>query len=391
VSAFPTERGCPFSPPEEFGVLREREPLSRMSYPDGAEGWIATRHAEVRAILADPRFSARNELHRSPVATDLGHQTSAPPGMFNKMDPPQHTKYRKLLTGYFTVRKMADFGATVERIVADHINSLLAMDQPVDLVAEFAEPVPSEAICALLGVPDGIRVKILDHMKTISCYRTTAKKAGWSMWALHSHVQQFVQTALAAPGEGGLIGQLAGSGALTAEELTHLTSVLLVGGHDTVTSMIGLAIFTLLEHPDQLTVVREDPSAIDNAVEELLRYLTISHLGAGRCAVEDVEISGTQVRAGETVTVVLASANRDPERFADPDDLDVTRSAQGHLAFGHGVHQCIGQHLARGLLRTSLRALITRLPGLRLAEPADAVPMGTDMIHYGPKRLRVSW
>jgi cytochrome P450 len=234
-------------------------------------------------------------------------------------------------------------------------------------------------------------LKIVDHIKTISCYTTVAKKAGWSMWALHSHVQQFVQAKLAKPDNIGIVSQLVRTGLLSTEELTHLCSVLLVGGHDTVASMLGLGVFSLLEHPDQLARLREEPALVGNAAEELLRYLTISHLGAGRCALEDVEIGGKLVKAGETVTVALASANRDPERFEDPDSLDVARSAQGHLAFGHGVHQCVGQHLARNILRIGYRSLFERLPGLRLAGRAEDVQMGNDLIHYGPKSLLVTW
>lgn len=388
---YPIERSCPFDPPPALGALRGRAPLSRMAYPGGSVGWVATRHAEARAILAEPRFSARNDLHRSPVESDLYSQVPAPPGMFNKMDPPDHTRYRKLLAPLFTVRRTAALAERIEQIAVSQLDAFTAGPKPADLVAGFAEPLPSIVICELLGVPDGIRLKIVDHMKTISFHTTDAKRAGWSMWALHSHVQQVVQTAIARPDPQTVLGHLAGTGELSTEELVHLTSVLLVGGHDTVTGMLGLGVFALLEHPEELRRVRADPELIPAAVEELLRYLTISHLGAGRCALEDVEVGGETVAAGETVTVALSVANRDPDRFEDPDRLDVTRSARGHVAFGHGVHQCVGQHLARSILQIGYRVLFERLPDLAMVDAATDVPLGTDQIHLGPSRLTVTW
>ncbi|MGW5698075.1 cytochrome P450, partial [Streptomyces asiaticus] len=191
-------------------------------------------------------------------------------------------------------------------------------------------------------------------------------------------------------GEHGAPGSATAAG-LTDEELTGVGLLLLVAGHETTANMLALGTYALLRHPEQSRGVRERPELIDHAVEELLRYLTIVQFGIVRVAREDLEIAGARVRAGETVVGALASANRDAARFAAPDTLDIAREPGDQLAFGHGVHQCLGQHLARMEMRTAYPALLRRFPTLRLAVPPDEVPLRHDMLIYGVHRLPVTW
>ncbi len=206
--------------------------------------------------------------------------------------------------------------------------------------------------------------------------------------AVHGYLGELVQAKRAEPTDDLLSGLT--TTALTDEELTNIGFMLLGAGLDTTANMISLGMFALLRNPEQLAALRADPGIADHAVEELLRYLPIIPFTM-RAALEDVELDGQLVRAGETVTISLPAANRDPSKYTDPDTLDLFRSTSGHLGFGHGVHQCLGQQLARVEVQVALPALINRFPTLRLAVPADEVPLRTDMAIYGVHRLPVTW
>jgi len=188
----------------------------------------------------------------------------------------------------------------------------------------------------------------------------------------------------------GLVGNV-GTEALTEIEAAGVAGLLLTAGFESTAYMLATGMFALLQSPDQLAALRADPALLDGAVEELLRYMTPLQVGPVRAALEDIEIDGHLIKAGEAVTISLPTANRDPERFDDPQNLDIRRSAKGHMAFGHGVHQCLGQQLARCSLRVGYSALLRRFPTLRLAVPPDEVPMRWQMPVYGVKALPVTW
>jgi cytochrome P450 len=365
----------PFDPVEELTAL---PPLSRMTYPDGHEGWVATSHAVVRAVLADPRFSARSELVHVPYPTADDSKPAAP-GIFPSMDPPDHTRYRRLLTGQFTVRRMRLLEQHIHKITTERLN---AMAPPSDLVTALAQPVTAQVICELLGVPFADRARFMADALAMFRLGAETEKAFASVFA---YVDELVQAKRAAPGDD-MLANLTGTD-LTDEELVNIGVSLLVAGLDTTANMITLGAFALLRHPEQLAALRAEPEA---AVEELLRYLSVAP-GTVRSALEDVELAGQVIRAGESVTVSIPAANRDPGHFADPDTLDLRRSSAGHVAFGHGVHQCLGQQLARVELRVVLPALFNRFPTLRLAVPAEEIPLRTDMLIYGVHRLPVTW
>ncbi|MFF3720654.1 cytochrome P450 [Streptomyces prasinus] len=384
----PLTRSCPFTPPAELTALREREPLSRVANPDGTTGWLVTDYALARKVLSDPRFSARQELMSSPL-TDRRFEP-AMPGGFLFLDPPEHTRYRKLLTGRFTVRRMRRLEARVEEVTDRQLTLLRAQGRGADLVEHFALPIPSLMICELLGVP------YEDHeffqSRAVAIFRLVQdpEEASAAYSALRTYLLDLVRRRREEPADD-ILSELVTGGDLTDDELIGMALLLLLAGHETTANMIAMGAFALLSHPGQAELLREDPSLIDGAVEELLRYLSIMHVGLLRAALEDVELAGRVIGEGDTVTVSVAAANRDPEKFGPSEDLDITRPATGHVAFGHGIHQCLGQQLARIEMRIGVNSLLREFPGLRLDVPVLEVPVRTDMGVHGVHRLPVTW
>ncbi|MFF2566992.1 cytochrome P450 [Streptomyces sp. NPDC058084] len=388
----PTRRaaGCPFDPPAGLAELRERAPLIPMAYPDGHLGRLATGHATVRAILADPRFSSRYELMHYPFpGGPEGPLPPAPVGDMTGLDAPEHTRYRRLLMGRFTVRRMRLLTDRVREITAEQLDAMERRGPGADLVEAFARPVPALMICELLGVPFADRERFQGHADTIMSMDVSPEERYAAMAGLQEYMVELVAAQRAEPADD-LLGDLARDSGLTDEGLVGLGGFLLAAGLDTTANMIAHGTFALLSHPEQAEALRQDPELVPQAVEELMRYLTVAHTSV-RTALEDVELDGRLIRAGESVTLSLEAANRDPARFADPDVLDLRRAATGHLGFGHGIHQCLGQQLARVELTVALPALLERFPTLRLAVPADEVPLRTDMNIYGVHRLPVTW
>ncbi|GAA1672073.1 cytochrome P450 [Fodinicola feengrottensis] len=384
----PTERSprCPFDPPAGLAGLRER-PVRRMLFPDGHLGWLVTGHAQVRAVLADPRFSSRHELGHYPLA-DIGTLRPAPPGTLTAMDAPEHTRFRRLLVGRFTVRRMRQLTDRLVEICGDHLDAMEQHGSPTDLVAAYAQPVPALMICELLGVPYADREAFQRHISVLSGVDTSVEDQYAAYQAMIDYLAGLVVAKRAAPTDD-VLSELTASD-LTDTELAGVATFLLGAGFDTTMNMLSLGTYALLSHPEQAALLRAEPELAAGTVEELLRYLTIAHTGA-RYAIADVELDGELVRAGETVAISLAAANRDPDKYSDPDRLDVRRQTSGQLAFGQGIHQCLGQQLARTELRVALPALFARFPDLRLAVPAEEVPLrqGTDI--YGVQRLPVAW
>ncbi|MER6948087.1 cytochrome P450 [Nonomuraea sp. NPDC000554] len=390
----PTQRSCPFDPPSQYQSLQRQRPIAPLAFPDGTVGWLLTRHKDVRAVLADDRFSSDRERASSPVRRNLFRPEDRP-GLLLNMDPPQHTHYRRMLTRYFTVRQMRALAPRIERIVADHLDAMHQAGPTVDLVPAFARPIPSLVICELLGVPYADRDGFQQRTATLLKLDVPEDEARQARQALRQYMRDLVATKREHPDDA-LLSTLIQAAqdpqtALTDEELAGIGLLLLVAGHETTANMLALGTYGLLRHPDQLHTLREHPEVIEHAVEELLRYLTILQFGPVRVARQDVEIGGQLIRAGQTVLLALAAANRDPDHFADPDELDLTREPSQHVSFGHGVHQCLGQQLARVEMHIAFPALLGRFPTLRLAVPPEQVPMRDDMFIYGVHALPVTW
>ncbi|MFJ7420886.1 cytochrome P450 [Streptomyces uncialis] len=391
LPTLPTDRhtGCPFDPPEGLTALSD-EPMRRMRYADGHIGRLVTGHAAARAVLADPRFSSRYELLHLPEPMEgmPGQIPPAPIGDIIGLDAPEHTRYRRLLTGRFTVRRMRQLTERVERFTKECLDAMEEAGPTADLVEVFAQPVPALVICELLGVPYSDRERFQSQVATLFDQTADAGAKGDAHTALLQYLGELVLAKRAEPTDD-LLSDLTTSD-LTHEELTGIGGLLLAAGLDTTANMLALGTFALLSNPDQLDALRADPGLAAQTVEELLRYLSVAD-PLLRSALEDVEVDGTLIKAGETVTVSVQAVNRDPRRFPDPDRLDIHRKATGHLAFGHGVHQCLGQQLARVEMAVAFPALLARFPTLRLAVPPREVPLRERSNIYGVVSLPVTW
>ncbi|NUT50389.1 MAG: cytochrome P450, partial [Saccharothrix sp.] len=351
-NGLPMERDAgPFDPPGAITRLRAAHPVSPLVFPDGHEGWLVTGYDEVRQVMADTRFSSRQDLDvvhvpyetpGIPAATEPSPQI---PGLFISMDPPDHTRLRRMLTGTFTVKRMKLLEEHIVEVVERQLAEVAKLTPPIDLVKEFALPVPSLVICELLGVPYEDRATFQVNSAKFLEKDVVLEEKMAAYGAMVGYLAQLVTRKRAEPGED-LLSDLARHDALTIEELSGIAFLLLLAGHETTANMLGLGAFALLEHPDQLADLRADPELLPGAVEELMRYLTVADIFY-RYATEDIEVGGETIREGSTVVVSLLAANRDPRRFEDADTLDIRRKARGHLSFGHGVHQCLGQQLAR--------------------------------------------
>ncbi|UKY48217.1 cytochrome P450 [Streptomyces inhibens] len=392
----PMERDAgPFDPPRHITRLREARPVSPMVFPDGHEGWIVTGYDAVRQLMADTRFSSRQDigvLHipyetpGMPAATEPSPQI---PGMFIAMDPPDHTRLRRRLTGAFTVKRMKQLEEHIIDIAERQLDELARLTPPVDLVKEFALPVPSLVICELLGVPyaDRETFQVNSAKFLVKDVSLDEKMAAYT--ELTTYLAELVTRKRATPGED-ILSDLARHDDLTIEELTGIAFLLLLAGHETTANMLALGTFALLEHPEQMAELRANPDLLPDAVEELMRYLSVVDI-LFRYATEDIELGGETIGKGSTVVVSMLAANHDPQRFDNPDTLDVHRKARGHLSFGHGVHQCLGQQLARIEMRAGFDGLLRRFPTLKLAIPAGEVKLRTDMNIYGVHELPVTW
>lgn len=382
--------GCPFDPPAELVEARTHGPISGYRFPDGRTGWLVTGYELVRSVLADRRFSSRKELLTHPTIDYSGFEfPAAAPGEFLLMDDPLHSRYRKPLVRRFTARRMRMLTERIEQITAECMNAMEETGPPTDLVTAFAKPIPAIMICELLGVPYQERNFFQSRVESFMDGEASDEEQITAHTEVRAYLAELVTAKRAHPTDD-VLSELTGTD-LTDEELQGMALLLLAAGFDTTANTLALGTFALLSFPDQLAALRADPSLADSAVEELLRYLSVAKTFM-RTALEDVELKGQVIEAGTPVILSYNTANRDPERFTDPHRLDVTRQANGHLAFGHGPHLCLGQQLARVEMRVALPALFERFPSLRLAVPAEDVvtrPESADI--YGVKSLPVAW
>lgn len=390
------ERGkCPFDPASGLTELSEHGQIHRIEH-NGESVWLVTGHEEARAVLADPRMSSdriNSPRARKLISPEL-HAKMFPPerqaGSFIFMDAPEHTHYRRLLTGQFTVRRMRDLTPRVHEIVTAQLDAMIEKGPPADLVQDFALPVPSLVICELLGVDYGDRAEFQHRTSKLLSLKTTIDEQIEIGTELRKFLLTLVRDKQRDPGDD-LLSGLVRDTDLNELELAGIANLLLIAGHETTANMLALGTFALLEHPEELRKLREHPELAENAVEELLRYLSIISMGVSRHAKEDVTIGGVTIREGETVVVSVPAVNRDESQYPEPHELRVDRPRGHHVAFGHGIHQCLGQQLARVEMAVGFTELLRRLPTLKLAVPADEVPLRTDMSIYGVHALPVTW
>jgi cytochrome P450 len=388
----------PFSSPDRLNLdplyahLRVEQPLIRVRLPYGEDAWLVTRYRDVRTVLGDPRFSRAAVLDRDEPRVRPEPST----GGILSMDPPDHTRLRRLVAKAFTMRRVEALRPHVQQIADGLLDRMIEHGPPADLVEEFALPLPIIVICELLGVPYEDRADFRTWsdaaLSTTSLPQETIQEY---IQNLHDYMAGLVAERRVRPTEdllGALVRARDEEDRLTEDELVRMGVGLLIAGHETTASQIPNFVYVLLTHPDECARLRAEPELVPRAVEELLRYIPLGAAAAfPRYATEDVELSGVLVRAGEPVLAVMASANRDGEVFPDPDTLDLTREENPHVGFGHGVHHCLGAPLARLELQVALGALLRRLPGLSFAVPEDELPWKSGMLVRGLTSLPVTW
>jgi len=385
-----------FNPTPELRKIRETDGVRTATNAFGMTVYLVTRYEDIKDVLSDhERFSnARPPGFVVPGAPAVAEeeQASARAGNLLGLDPPEHQRLRRMLTPEFTIRRMKRLERRIVEIVDAQLDAMEKPGPPTDLVASFALPIPSLVICELLGVPYDDRddfqrrsARQLDLSIPIAERLELVRRGREYMGSL-------VERARRQPGDDilGMLVREHGT-ALTDNELIGVAGLLLLAGHETTSNMLGLGTLALLRHPDQLVSVRDDPDAIGPAVEELLRWLSIVHSAIPRITTTDVEIAGVPIPAGHLVFVSMASGNRDPDFIDSPEVLDIGRGAPGHLAFGHGVHHCLGAPLARMEMRIAFPALLRRFPTLALAEDFSDVAFRSFHFIYGLKSLEVTW
>ncbi|WP_369392547.1 cytochrome P450 [Streptomyces sp. CG1] len=390
LPTWPMPRSCPYAPPDAYAELRDQPPLKVRIR--GGEAWLVTRHADVRQVLNDPRFSADDQQPGFPIRIQLPPE----PGVmsFSRMDDPEHGRLRRMAMTEFTARRTRALRSEVELLVTQLLDELETCPRPVDLVARFAVRLPALVIARMLGVPEEDEADFTEQSRVILSQEAGPEETYAAFLTMSRFLDRLAAQRTAEP-QDDLISRLAtryvASGELSHEELVAMARFILVAGHETTAHQISLSVLGLLRDPDQLAELRADPALFRPAVEELLRYWSISQDNQVRAAVDDVGLSGARIRKGDGVIVAIPAANHDESVYPGAGRLDIHRNASGHLAFGFGAHLCPGASLARLELEVCLSALFARFPTLRLAVPPEEVRFRRNTIVYGLEELPVTW
>ncbi|MEU4242629.1 cytochrome P450 [Actinoplanes sp. NPDC026619] len=388
------EPSCPFAP---AAAVRTMGPVGKVTIWDGSTPWFITRHADQRALLNDARLSIDEKRAGYPHMTP-GRAAAAPhiPAVITNTDPPEHTRLRRTVNGPFMVKRVEALRPRIQEIIDSLVDDLLAGPHPTDLVQTIGLPVPTLVITQILGVPYADHKFFQEASHRAISHDADPSDAAAAGRGIGEYLGALLTKKIDEPADDVLseMGARVEAGEMTFAEAVTMGGAILIAGHETSASMISLGTLALLHNPDQLALLREnsdDPKFVANATEEILRYLTIVHSGIRRIAVEDIELHGTVIRAGDGVVFELAGANYDPAEFPSPDRLDLRRAARQHHAFGYGAHQCLGQSLARVELQVAYGTLYRRIPTLALAVPFEEVEFAMEGVAYGLKSLPVTW
>ncbi len=374
------------------GLLAEldRPGLARTVTVFGQDAWLVTRAEDVRTVYGDAvLFTTSDSV---PIFRNDDPERADLPGALLFMDPPEHTEMRSMLTASFTTRALARLEPRITAIVDEHLDALVAKGSPADLVAAFSRPVPALVICELLGVPESTRNAFQRDVDKSFDFTLSEEERAAGNASINAYMGQLVDEAFRRPGED-MLGSLVQTygDRLTRKGLVGIGATLLQAGHETTAEMIASSVLTLLTHPAQLTLFRNEPGVIRTAVEELLRYLAVVQISPPRRATRDTVVGGQHIAQGDLLLAALPAANHDPAAFDHPERLDLTRKASGHLAFGYGIHHCLGAPLARLELGIALPALFARLPHITLDSAPEAIDYKTSTVAHGIRSLPIAW
>jgi cytochrome P450 len=399
--SFPMPRSCPMRPPDQYAELRAGAPLAKITLPSGRTAWLITRYEHVRRFLTNQNVST-NRLHPNfPFFLPLSRKVVEVNASLMSLDPPEHTVLSRMVIPEFTHKRTQELRPRVQKIVDDHITIMLNGDRPADLVEAFGRPVTSQVICEFIGVPyhdrelfqSTSKVMASRHSSSSERYEADAMLRGYFSDLVAAKAKEAEESG-AAPGDhliGRVIAKNQEKRVLPEEDIAALCLALLSAGHETTANVISLGTVLLLENPEQLAAIRADPARTPGAVEEILRHTSITDPSGLRVALADIEVGDMVVKKGDAVVVSTAAANWDESVFAQPEKLDFDRDERPQLAFGHGIHRCIAQNLARVELEIVFNTLFARVPGLRLAAPVEELSFKDGALLYGIHTLPVTW
>jgi cytochrome P450 len=382
-----------YHPAPELRTLRENRPVVRVSLPDGRTAWLVTRYADVRQVLIDPRFSRAKAA--GAAGANSGIAMVAEDSILG-MDPPEHTRLRRLVASAFTARRVEELRPTVTGLVDEMLAAMADLPRPADLVDNFSLPLPVRVICELLGVPAEDQDIFHGWSDTImGNEQRDPDDIRAAVGKLAEYFGALIAAKRAAPADDLMTALIAARDEhdkLSEKELVNLCFGLLIAGHETTANQINMFLLTLLRFPEEFDRLRGHADLVPQAVEELMRFVQLGE-GAGmpRVTTEDVELSGVTIPAGEVVLTSNAAANRDEQMYAEPDRLDLGRTNLQHLGFGAGAHHCLGAQLARMELQEALRGLLRHMPRLRLAAPEEDLRFKPGMIVRSLESLPVTW
>jgi cytochrome P450 len=383
----------PFEPAPEMLELSRQATVLRTILPGEVTGWLITGYEQVREVLVNPRFS--RALLARPEQERRGIEVVSASSLLG-LDPPEHTRQRKLVAGTFTARRMRELSPRVAAMVNELIDEMIAAGPPTDLVSSFSLPLPVRVICEMLGIPSGDQARFHAWSDTlVGDWSREDEEMTAAMEAICGYIAELIAVKRADPADDLLSALIAArdeEDRLSEDELVYLCLAILIGGHETTANQIGLSLITLLEHPAELASLRSDLTLLPGAVEELMRFVALGEsLPPARITTGEVTLGQVTIPAGQLVFPMFGIANRDPSVFPDPDTFDITRPAGTHMGFGIGAHHCLGAQLARIELQEAFRGLLTRLPGLRLTVPVSELRFKEKMAITSLHELPVTW
>lgn len=382
LPTIPRGRTSVFELPTGLMDMAAAGPIHRLRYADGHIGWIVTDFDLCRKVLTMPEFSSRPDLQHSATHEVIGKPPAERPGMFVGMDPPEHTHYRRIVAAALRLGEMRQLQASITKRARALFDA--SAGERIDLVSAVASPLPALVITELLGVEEAVSHTLAGCLERMVSLDSTADEVREVFGTIFGELGEVV-TRRQKDGGPGFIKNMVDDGQLSHEEMTSVAFQLFTAGHETTANMIALSYLYLLENPEAATAINGSETAIADAMEEFLRFFSIIQFGRSRAALKGVELGGKTIQPGETVTISLPAANFDGGRFPDPHRLDIARGDRGHLAFGFGVHQCVGQQLARIELTVALRVFLDRFGRFML----DSYELKSDTIVHGLTRLFV--
>jgi cytochrome P450 len=382
-----------YEPSPEFAHVREERPVAEVVMPDGRTAWLVTGYTEVRQVLVDQRFSRAAAAGPDALSTGLSIANDSILGM----DPPEHTRLRRLVARAFTARRVEELRPRAAKLVDTLLDEMATLPRPVDLVEHFSLPLPVQVICELLGVPAADRPTFHAWSDTLMAdWQRDQKEVDAAFEQMSRYFAGLIATKRAEPTDDLMTALIAArdeQDRLSEHELVNLSLGLLIAGHETTANQINMFVLTLLHHPGEWARLRAAPDAIPAAVEELTRFVQLGEgsVSLPRMTTEEMELGGVTLPAGAFVLPAIGPANRDPSAFPGADQLDLARVDNPHLGFGAGVHHCLGAQLARMQLQEALRGLLRRLPDLRITVPDTDLRFKSGMVVRSLVALPVTW